>query len=78
MADWVVVEQVLPTGGDGGGGQGTMSDMLQYMDLSGVPARHEPVRDAVLGGTARDADRALLHYYVSNTNHALCGAPSAR
>lgn len=55
-----------------------MSDMLQYMDLSGVPARREPVRDAVLGGTPRDVDRALLDYSVNNTDHALRGAPSTR
>ncbi len=50
----------------------------QHLDLSGVRARHELVRDAVLGGTARAVDRALFDHYVNNTDHALRGATSAR
>jgi DNA-binding GntR family transcriptional regulator len=50
----------------------------QHISLSEVRARHELVRDAVLGGTARAVDRALLDHYVNTTHHAVRGETSTR
>ncbi len=37
----------------------------QGMELSEIRSRHEPVRDAVVSGTARQAERALYDHYVT-------------
>lgn len=47
------------------------------ISLFGLRARHELVRDAVLGGTARAVDRALFEHYVNHTDHALPSATGA-
>lgn len=42
----------------------------QHLDLHGIRARHEPVRDAVVGGTGRQVERALWAHYITDAEHA--------
>lgn len=49
----------------------------QQLSLFGVRGRHEPVRDAVLKGTARAVDQALYAHYISDADHALRSASAA-
>ncbi|QKE85073.1 GntR family transcriptional regulator [Arthrobacter sp. NEB 688] len=48
----------------------------QHINLAEVRGRHEVVRDALVGGTAREVDRALFDHYV-NTDHGRPAAPDA-
>ncbi len=45
----------------------------QHLSLSGVRARHEPVREAIVHGTSRAVDRALHAHYLSDSDHDLRG-----
>ena len=53
----------------------------QHLALKGVRARHEPVREALRPGTARQIEKTIYAHYVTDRDkvpvHVLAGADGA-